>query len=61
MERGDKLAKRPNARLDSNKEKDEAIGTPSEVAMLNYANSLIDVHRCRQEHEDVSAILNIKI
>ena len=51
MERGDKLAKRPNARLEAKKE--EAIGTPSEVAMLNYANALIDVHRSRLEHEDV--------
>jgi len=30
-----------------------AIGTPSEVAMLNYAATLINVHKCRQEYEDV--------
>uniref|UniRef100_A0A915MLN4 Uncharacterized protein n=1 Tax=Meloidogyne javanica TaxID=6303 RepID=A0A915MLN4_MELJA len=29
-----------------------AIGTPSEVAMLNYAAILINVHKCRQEYED---------
>ncbi|CAK5081638.1 unnamed protein product [Meloidogyne enterolobii] len=31
-----------------------AIGTPSEVAMLNYAATLINVHKCRQEYEDVA-------
>ena len=36
-----------------------AIGTPSEVAMLNCAANLINVHKCRQEHEDVNKLINI--
>uniref|UniRef100_A0A915P4S5 P-type ATPase n=1 Tax=Meloidogyne floridensis TaxID=298350 RepID=A0A915P4S5_9BILA len=34
-----------------------AIGTPSEVAMLNYAAILINVHKCRQEYEDANCLI----
>ncbi|KAF7632326.1 Cation_ATPase_N domain-containing protein [Meloidogyne graminicola] len=45
---------RPIAKRSSNIQKPTAIGTPSEVAMLNYAANLINVHKCRQEYEDVA-------
>uniref|UniRef100_A0A1I8AYZ5 Cation_ATPase_N domain-containing protein n=1 Tax=Meloidogyne hapla TaxID=6305 RepID=A0A1I8AYZ5_MELHA len=48
------IAAKRSIKMSQSQKTPSAIGTPSEVAMLNYAAILINVHKCRQEYEDVA-------